>query len=129
MFLGGPTRARGYAVNQFSADSGIYLGVDWVFDLPSFLDFKITESSSLASFTQPFLFVDASYGVKHAFKAEEVDSEATLYDVGIGFRLFYLSSINGNLQFAFPVSNTFTDVEATEPDDGMRVVFDLQYGF
>ncbi len=129
IFLGGPTRARAYPVNQFSADSAAYVGIDWIFNLPSWLDFNITNTYSLKDFTQPFLFADAAYGVKNTFKAGEEDSEATLYDLGIGFRLFYLSNLQGNLQFAFPVSNTFTDVELATPDDGVRVVFDLQYGF
>ncbi len=129
IFLGGPTRARGYPVNQFSADSAVFVGVDWIFNLPSWLDFKITDNYSLKNFTQPFLFVDAAYGIKHSFRVDEKDSEATLYDIGIGFRLFYLDDIQGNLQFAFPISNHFTDAELDTPDDGVRFVFDLQYGF
>ncbi len=129
IFLGGPTRARAYPVNQFSADSAAYIGVDWIFNLPSWLDFNITSAYSLKNFTQPFLFVDAAYGIKNAFKAGENDSEATLYDLGIGFRIFYLNNLQGNLQFAFPLSSSFTDTELAAADDNVRVVFDLQYGF
>jgi hemolysin activation/secretion protein len=129
IFLGGPTRARAYPVNQFSADSAAYVGVDWIFNLPSWLDFNFSNTKSLKDFTQPFVFADAAYGIKHAFKVDGEDSEATLYDLGIGFRIFYLSELQGNLQFAYPISSTFTDAALATPDDSVRVVFDLQYGF
>ena len=129
IFLGGPTRARGYPVNQFSADSALYVGVDWIFNLPSWLDFNFTNTKSLKDFTQPFVFADAAYGIKNAFKVDGKDSEATLYDLGIGFRIFYLSQLQGNLQFAYPISSSFTDELLATPSDNVRVVFDLQYGF
>lgn len=129
IFLGGPTRARGYPVNQFSADSALYVGVDWIFNLPSWLDFNFTNTKSLKDFTQPFVFADAAYGIKNAFKVDGKDSEATLYDLGIGFRIFYLSQLQGNLQFAYPISSSFTDEALATPSDNVRVVFDLQYGF
>ena len=129
IFLGGPTRARGYPVNQFSADSALYVGVDWIFNLPSWLDFNFTGTKSLKDFTQPFVFADAAYGIKNAFKVDGKDSEATLYDLGIGFRIFYLSQLQGNLQFAYPISSSFTDELLATPSDNVRVVFDLQYGF
>ncbi len=129
IFLGGPTRARAYPVNQFSADSAAYIGVDWIFNLPSWLDFNFSNTKSLKDFTQPFVFADAAYGIKNAFKVDGEDSEATLYDLGIGFRIFYLSELQGNLQFAYPISSTFTDETLATPDDSVRVVFDLQYGF
>ena len=129
IFLGGPTRARAYPVNQFSADSAAYIGVDWIFNLPSWLDINFSNTKSLKDFTQPFVFADAAYGIKNAFKVDGEDSEATLYDLGIGFRIFYLSELQGNLQFAYPISSTFTDETLATPDDSVRVVFDLQYGF
>ena len=129
IFLGGPTRARGYPVNQFSADSALFVGVDWIFNLPSWLDFNFTGTKSLKDFTQPFVFADAAYGIKNAFKVDGKDSEATLYDLGIGFRIFYLSQLQGNLQFAYPISSSFTDELLATPSDNVRVVFDLQYGF
>lgn len=129
IFLGGPTRVRAFPVNQFSADSAIYAGVDWIFNLPSWLDFNFSNAYSLNDFTQPFVFADAAYGIKKAFQAGEADSEATLSDIGIGLRLFYLNDLQGNLQFAFPISSNFTDETLDTASDSVRVVFDLQYGF
>jgi len=128
-FLGGPTRARGYPVDQFSADNAVYAGVDWVLELPSWLDINLSGSLSLKDIAQPFFFADASYGVKKTLKATNEDSTAALYDVGIGFRLFYQNTFQGNLQFAFPVSNKFSDIGLEKPDDSVRVVFDFQYSF
>ncbi len=129
IFLGGPTRARGYPVNQFSADSAFYVGVDWIFNMPSWLNIKFSNIYSLRDFAQPFLFADAAYGVKNAFKDGESNSEATLYDAGLGFRVFYLNHLQGNLQFAYPISSSFTDELLATPSDSVRIVFDLQYGF
>jgi len=128
-FLGGPTRARGYAVDQFSADNAAYAGIDWVLHFPSWLDFNIVGTQRLKDVAQPFFFADASYGVKKALKASNEDSTATLYDVGIGFRIFYQNQFQGNLQFAFPISNDFSDADLEKPDDSIRVVFDFQYSF
>ncbi len=127
--LGGPTAARGYPVNQFSADNAAYIGVDWVFTWPSWLNFSVSESYSLKNFSQPFLFLDASYGIKKSIVVGEEDSEATLTDIGLGFRIFYLNDLQGNLQFAFPLSSKLTDIELDEPDDSVRIVFDFQYSF
>ncbi len=127
--LGGPTRARGYPVDQFSADNAAYLGIDWVFNLPGWLDFKLSSNRSLKDFTQPFLFFDASYGIKRSLRTDSADSKATLYDAGLGFRLFYLNNLQGNLQFAFPLNNDFSDIDLEAPDDSVRMVFDVQYSF
>lgn len=127
--LGGPTRMRGYPVNQFSADSAVYIGFDWVFNLPSWLDFSFGDNLSLKKLAQPFLFADASHGIRKSLKLDEDDVEATLYDAGFGFRLFYTDKVQGNLQFAFPIKQDFSDPELELEDDSMRVVFDLQYSF
>jgi len=127
--LGGPTTARGYPVNQFSADNAAYLGVDWVFNWPSLLDFDVSPSHTMKDFAQPFFFADTAYGIKTSLRSDEEDSEATLIDAGIGFRIFYENQFQGNLQFAFPISNKFTDVELDEPEDSVRIVFDFQYSF
>jgi len=127
--LGGPTKSRGHAVNQFSADSAAYIGFDWVLNWPSWLDFNISSEQSLKSISQPFLFFDASHGIKKSLKINEEDSEATLYSAGLGFRLFYLNNFQGNLQFSVPLKSEFTDTDLEKPDDGVRSVFDFQYSF
>lgn len=127
--LGGPTKSRGHAINQFSADSAAYIGMDWVLNWPSWMDFGIFSDQTLKSVSQPFFFVDAAYGIKKTLTIGEEDSEATLYSAGLGFRIFYLNNFQGNLQFAVPLKSEFTDPDLGEPDDGVRSVFDFQYSF
>jgi len=127
--LAGATRARGFIANQFSADNAVYLGFEWVFNSPGIFDFEIIGSTKFSQITQPFIFADASYGVKKSIQIGEEDETAQLVDAGLGMRFSYLKNFNGNLQFAFPVNNQFTNSDITEIDDGMKVVFDFQYSF
>lgn len=69
--LAGPTRVRAYQSNQFSADSAIYLGVDWIFNAPGFLDLEIG-GVNLRSVVRPFLFVDASWGKRWRWNPEGI---------------------------------------------------------
>ena len=127
--LGGPTRSRAYAVDLFSADQAVSLSVDWVFDLPGWMDFNVTDVTSLKDYTQPLLFLDASIGKRLAAKLDESDEKGRAINLGLGFRIFYLKNFQGNLQFAFPVSSKFGDSLELDPDDGVNVLFDFQYAF
>jgi len=126
--LAGPTKVRGYPVNQFSADNAIYMGVDWVFDAPDFFDLSIG-SSNLRTMTSPFLFLDASWGEVISLIDTQENSTGQLMDVGFGFQFSYLNNIKGNIQFAFPVSEEFTSSDIEVPDDSFKLVFDFQYSF
>lgn len=128
-FLGGPTRARGYPVNQFSADSAVYLGADWVLNFPAWMNFDFTPVYSLKNVAQPFFFADASYGVKKSLLATAEDSSGTFYDIGLGVRFFYKNDFQGNLQVAFPVKSDLSDEDLEKPDSSPRLVFDFQYSF
>ena len=126
--LAGPTRARGYQSNQFSADNAVYLGVDWIFNAPEFLDIAIGESN-WQKMIQPFLFLDFSWGEAISLTSGEKNSTGQLMDAGFGFQFSYRDQINGNLQFAFPVDESFRDESIIVPDDSVRIVFDFQYSF
>ncbi len=128
-FLGGPTRARGYPVNQFSADSAVYLGADWVMNFPDWMNFDFTPTFSLKNVAQPFFFIDGAYGFKKTLKATAGDSKGTFYDVGLGVRFFYMNDFQGNFQVAFPVKSKLSDVDLEKPESGARLVFDFQYSF
>lgn len=127
--LAGPTVARAYPVNTFSADSGIYLGLEWIFDKPSLLDFHVAENLLLNEVMQPYLFIDTAYGIQKSLLDADKDIDASLTDAGMGFRLKYGKNSTGNFQFAFPVSKHFSSDKFDESKDGMKVVFDLQYNF
>lgn len=127
--LAGPTRARGYAVNEYYADDAVYLGADWIFKGPNLNNFTIG-GERFENLVQPFLFVDYSYGLAHPYQEGAEDTEAHLSDIGIGLKFNYQTDLRGNLIFAFPMygKNTGLD-DGEEPGDGMNLYFDFQYGF
>ena len=127
--LAGPTRARGFAVNQFSSDNALYVGADWVFNSPDIFDIQLSEKVNLKDMLQPLLFADVSYGIQKSLTSDKDDIKGTLIDVGIGFQLNYLNDFKGNILFAFPVCSNFTSEDITEPEKEMRVLFDIQYSF
>jgi hemolysin activation/secretion protein len=137
--LAGPTRSRGYKINEFFADDGAYVGADWVFDGPQFSGTIAGERWDKV--LQPFLFLDASYGVNNAILEGESSVKTHLIDAGIGLKLAFKDGFRGNLSLAFPVDaknsalNSLDDETEEEggidrdPGDGMKLYFDLQYSF
>lgn len=126
--LAGPSKARAYSVNQFSADNAIYMGADWIFDAPDFISMDVA-GSNLVDMIRPFIFVDASYGEVISLIEGRDNSDGRLIDAGFGFQLSYKNNLQGNLHFAFPLSDDFSNEDIVVEDDSMRVVFDLQYSF
>ncbi|RDH83865.1 MAG: hemolysin activator protein, HlyB family [endosymbiont of Galathealinum brachiosum] len=126
--LAGPSRVRGYPVNQFSSDNAVYSGVDWIFDAPGFMDMKIGVSN-LRNIVSPFVFMDAAWGQVISLIDTEKDKTGQLLDAGFGFQFGYTNNIHGNIQLAFPLSEKFTDTEINAPDDSFKLVFDFQYSF
>ncbi|MFT6389716.1 MAG: hemolysin activation/secretion protein [Cellvibrionaceae bacterium] len=124
--LAGPTRARGFAVNDFSADDAIYLGVDWVFDSPEFLSFS-SGKRRYTDVVQPFLFADYSIGEVQSGTTGLADDDAEYANIGLGFKLSLFDNFRGNLQFAFPVKSELST--GSGDDDGAKLYFDLQYSF
>lgn len=127
--LAGPTLTRGFPLNQFSADNGIVVSTDWIFNSPGFLNYSLG-ASNLKDIINPFVFVDISYGEAKSLSKGEDDSTAELADVGLGLQFSYLNKIKANLQFALPVHNSFSSETIEEKvEDSGRVVFDIQYSF
>jgi len=116
--LGGPTRARAFPVNLFSADDAIYAGVDWVFNSPVYREN-----------IRPFVFLDAAYGIQYELSAGVDDTTGGVLDGGFGFQMSYGSNFSGTLQFAFPTKTHFSKPDITSASRDMRVVFDFQYKF
>ena len=127
--LSGPTRARAYAPGLFTADDAAFVGVDWIFNTPSFLDFKVTDAVRFNDLVKPVIFADYASGKQNALAGAEDKIRATLIDAGVGLKFSYGKSFNGNLLLAFPVSEDFGSLE-TKPDiDPNRIIFDFQYSF
>lgn len=126
--LAGPTRARGFSPSLFTADDGIFLGADWIFNSPELFDFDIG-SVNFKQLTKPFVFVDYAYGNQHSIVAIESDATGQIADVGFGLQFAYQNNFSGNLQFAFPVLDKFSSTSQQLLTDNMRIVFDFQYSF
>ena len=126
--LSGPNRVRAYDATQFSADNALYLGVDWVFNLPDMLDFKLSDSLSAAKVVQPFVFMDAAYGEIHLINTDTFN-RARLSGYGVGLQLNYNNQMSGNLQLAKPWDNYFSQEYIQKPKDKIRVILDFQYLF
>jgi hemolysin activation/secretion protein len=137
--LAGPTRARGYKINEFYADDAVYIGADWVFDGPQFGGRSIA-GERWEKVLQPFIFLDASYGVNNAILEGEASTKTHLVDAGVGIKLVFKDGFKGNLSFAFPVDAKNSALESLDedtevasldrtPGDGMKLYFDFQYSF
>lgn len=126
--LTGPTRVRGYEPSYFTADDAFYIGGEWVFNSPDFLNFSLYEVQFNNSF-KPFLFADYAYGYQYLLLADESHATAHLADVGVGIQISHSSGVKGNIQLGFPVLNEL-DIVGEDPEyDSMRLNFDFQYAF
>ena len=140
--LAGPTRARGYKINEFFADDAVYFGADWVFDGPQFGG-KTLAGERWDKLLQPFIFIDASYGINNAILEGEDSVKTHLVDVGLGLKLSFKNGFRGNLSLAFPIDAKNSSLESLDegedieedtevdrtPGDGAKLYFDLQYSF
>ena len=144
--LAGPTRARGFVINEFFADDALFLGSDLVFSGPSFGGYTIA-GEKLEDVIQPFVFIDMAYGRNNAFIDGEDDVTTHLVDAGIGIKIVFSEGLRGNLSLAVPVDakksamellakdeaenepDTAIDKNDYIPGDGLKLYFDLQYGF
>lgn len=127
--LAGPTRVRSYSSDVFSADDSLIVGADWVFNAPDFFDFKLFGETSFKDIAKPFVFADYGYGKQFSVVTISPNVTGTLADVGFGLQFAHKDIFSGNLQFAFPVLEKFSDPNITVADKGARIVFDFQYKF
>ena len=143
--LAGPTRTRGFVINEFFADDAFFLGSDLVFSGPSLGGYTIA-GEKFEDVIQPFVFLDTAYGRNNAFIEGEDDVTTYLVDVGVGIKIVFSDGLRGNLSLAVPVGaensameklkdeedfdpDELSDGEDLTPGDGIKLYFDLQYGF
>lgn len=144
--LAGPTRARGFEINQFFADDAIFFGSDLIFTGPSLGGYTIAGEKA-EDVIQPFVFLDMAYGRDNAFIEGDADVTTHLIDAGVGIKIVFADGLRGNLSLAIPVDAEDSSLEAQReldqeagingssetidyiPGDGLKLYFDLQYGF
>jgi hemolysin activation/secretion protein len=126
--LTGPTKVRGFTPSYFTADDALYLGADWVFNSPSFLDFSIA-GEDFSNTIKPFVFADYAFGYQYLLTGDESHATANLADLGLGLKLSHRSGFNGTMQMAFPVLSQLEGSGEDSEYDSMRITFDFQYTF
>jgi hemolysin activation/secretion protein len=120
--LAGANMVRGYTVDKFYADSGVYLGSDWIFS--DLFGKKVSE------YVQPYLLADYGYGELIPKLVYDTKSKATLSDVGFGFKLKFGRNTRGSLAFIAPMTNKISSIEdEDEEKEDVKVYFDLQSSF
>lgn len=127
--LSGPTRARGYVPGLFTADDAYTVGVDWIFNSPSFFSFKITDTINFRDITKLVFFADYSNGRQLSLDDNERPLSVKLANIGLGLKFSHGKSFNGNLFLTRPVSQDFGILDPRPEFDDYRFVFDFQYSF
>lgn len=123
--LTGPTRTRAFGINGFQADDGIYVGVDWIFNLPRFGGAELFGEAINRVF-QPFVYFDAAYGESSPFVEGQGKDTGQLANVGLGLK-FNHTNVSGNVLFSEPIEDEVLGVEDQTPIS--RVYLELQYAF
>ncbi len=149
--LTGPSRLRGFNVNHLSSDSAAYMGLDWIFNAPQFLNFKIG-GEEFSRMLQPYLFIEGGYGSTLDPGQNIATADATpiyerptawskMSDVGVGFKLSYKSVFHANLSFAHVTSHRndinhgvgsplgINQVLSATETQRNKIYFDMQYSF
>lgn len=126
--LAGPTKARGYASDIYSADDVIYTGVDWLFNSPDIFDFNVFGLANFKELVKPFVFLDVAYGIQHVLATNQSDVKGLLVDAGVGLQ-FAKGNFSGNLHIAIPLTESFSEEIDSIEDNSVRVIFDFQYQF
>lgn len=137
--VAGVNRARGFKVNRFFSDDAIYMGVDFIFQMPG-VGNASWGGERISKIFQPYVFVDYAYGVVYpTFVGPEEDEsdlvrEGSFSNVGIGMNINFRNNLRGGISYAVP----------TQEDDGIEVddvlgeekietdekfYFNLQYSF
>lgn len=142
--LTGPTKLRAFDINQFNADSGAYLSVDWIFSGPGFLDLQLG-GEKLSDVLQPYVFAEAGYGdtkdsglpiVRRGAAAapKQPGTWAVLSDVGLGLRFSMRNNFRTSLSYAYVTSyesdlGPLIEESTRDLEERSKFYFDMQYSF
>lgn len=128
MSLAGPNAVRAYTTTSTAADRGVYIGLDWIFNMPRALDFAITEHVGFAQVAQPFVFLDYASGIVNG-DGTNAEQSTKVYGWGMGIQFNHRNKISGNLQVAVPIDIVLSNKTTEEPEEEVRIIADFQYIF
>ncbi|CAM3827683.1 ShlB/FhaC/HecB family hemolysin secretion/activation protein [Parendozoicomonas haliclonae] len=110
MSLGGANSVRAFTVNDFSADTGAYLGAEMYFDVPEKLDFDIRDGQRVSDILQYAVFLDGAYGNENSYRQNPGDLKvadpwAHLAGAGFLMRLNWMDQVSSTITIARPLSH------------------------
>jgi hemolysin activation/secretion protein len=123
--LTGPSRTRGFGVNGFQSDDGIYVGADWIFTLPTFGG-KTLFGESINRVFQPYVFVDAAYGILPPLTDGDKNITGALANVGGGLKVRH-SRFTGSVAYSTILADDVNDLQDATP--ASSVYFEVQVTF
>lgn len=124
--LGGPAAARGYESTAAQYDNGVYGGVDWVFNSPSFGNAELF-GEKLSSVLQPYILADVSFGQSYEVDENEGDLTGYVSNVGFGIKVNH-SKFNALFSYSIPVKQDLTGIAEDEAYSN-KLFFELQFSY
>jgi hemolysin activation/secretion protein len=105
--IGGPGSVRGYPMGEYSADKGLYAGVDWavpVYFLPK--NWKVPFMKERTFYESLRLVSFYDWGETQNNRAAAGDEENhTLSSWGLGFRMNFGENLFARVEFGVPISH------------------------
>ncbi len=129
MVLGGAQGVRAFTVRDFSADTGGYVGAEWYWDLPDFLNPEFASGLRLNDMLQMALFVDGAYGSQNAIDADESDVWARVGGWGLLFKFSWMDRLSSQISFARPSFARVSNDELDQADKSVQIFADFTWFF
>ncbi len=129
--LSGVNRTRAFDVNRSFSDDAFYLGADMIFPSSTLNNFTVA-GEKLGKVIQPFVFLDAAYGVYYPSINDSAleQREGSFSDIGLGVNLNFKGRLRGSVSYGVPLSEDdgVEDDDTSEKSSG-KFYFNLQYSF
>ncbi|WP_142929966.1 ShlB/FhaC/HecB family hemolysin secretion/activation protein [Exilibacterium tricleocarpae] len=129
LVLGGPQGVRAFTVRDFSADSAAYLGAEWYWDLPDFIDPEFANGLRLNDVMQVALFADGAYGSQNAIAQGESDVWGRVGGWGVLFKFSWMDRLSSQLSFARPSFARVSNDRLDQADESVQVFADFTWFF
>lgn len=138
--MGGATSVRAFQVEDFSADSSVFISNEWYLSLPSW---PFWGGQTLADVFQAGLLLDFAYGVQNGGYLESSGSQAgdewaRMSAVGLVFKAAWKDRFSGKISLATPLEakssldpsdNNSSAEPLNDKPDAVEVFADLNFYF